>query len=197
MFGQLILQMSRLPELAAKVDRHRLQERVRPAGQKRGAHPLPLRPARRARAPGAEGACPAHARRAVAAKHRCAQVHLQYVRGHVGEEGNEGADRLANMGALRPEAPERDWEALERHVCGRVRAGMGSADPKTMPSVSASAPVDDLDLEVSVCWLAAPGSGQHPVAAPMWGVADPDLQAYADCLLSPEELEMEMMDDDL
>ncbi|KAI0958123.1 hypothetical protein AcW1_006296 [Taiwanofungus camphoratus] len=95
------------------------------------------------------------------------KVHLQYVRGHVGEEGNEGADRLANMGALRPEAPERDWEALERHVCGRVRAGMGSADPKTMPSVSASAPVDDLDLE-----------------------------AYADCLLSPEELEMEMTDDD-
>ena len=40
------------------------------------------------------------------------KVHLQYVRGHAGEEGNEGADRLANWGVTLPPRPERDWDAL-------------------------------------------------------------------------------------
>ena len=39
-------------------------------------------------------------------------MHLQYVKGHAGEEGNEGADWLANQGALRPEESERDWDTL-------------------------------------------------------------------------------------
>ncbi|KAI0371336.1 ribonuclease H-like protein [Pilatotrama ljubarskyi] len=40
------------------------------------------------------------------------KVHLQYIKGHAGHVGNEGADRLANMGATMPQEPERDWEAL-------------------------------------------------------------------------------------
>lgn len=41
-------------------------------------------------------------------------MRLEYVRGHSGEPGNEGADLLANIGATRPELPERDWTALCR-----------------------------------------------------------------------------------
>ncbi|OJT04036.1 Vegetative incompatibility protein HET-E-1 [Trametes pubescens] len=40
------------------------------------------------------------------------KVHLQYIKGHAGHEGNEGADYQANIGATMPLEPERDWEAL-------------------------------------------------------------------------------------
>ena len=36
-------------------------------------------------------------------------VHLQHVKGHAGEIGNEGADRLAGVGAAMPAQPEQDW----------------------------------------------------------------------------------------
>ncbi|KZT69846.1 hypothetical protein DAEQUDRAFT_641195, partial [Daedalea quercina L-15889] len=44
------------------------------------------------------------------------RVRLQYVRGHAGEEGNEGADWLANVGATRPALQERDWDNLREAV---------------------------------------------------------------------------------
>ncbi|KAH9928081.1 ribonuclease H-like domain-containing protein, partial [Fomitopsis serialis] len=44
------------------------------------------------------------------------KVRLQYVRGHAGEEGNEGADFLANVGVTRPELAERNWDALRLSV---------------------------------------------------------------------------------
>ena len=34
------------------------------------------------------------------------------MKGHAGEEGNEGADYLANVGATMGEVPERDWDTL-------------------------------------------------------------------------------------
>ncbi|KAI9070182.1 ribonuclease H-like protein [Trametes sanguinea] len=40
------------------------------------------------------------------------KVHLQYIKGHAGHEGNEGADRIAPLGATLPAQPERDWKAL-------------------------------------------------------------------------------------
>lgn len=43
-------------------------------------------------------------------------VEFKHVRGHVGIEGNEAADQLANLGATKPVVPERDWEKLEKHV---------------------------------------------------------------------------------
>ncbi|KAN0100219.1 Ribonuclease H-like domain containing protein [Tylopilus felleus] len=43
-------------------------------------------------------------------------VEFKHVRGHVGIEGNEAADQLANLGATQPMVPERDWEKLERQV---------------------------------------------------------------------------------
>jgi ribonuclease HI len=44
------------------------------------------------------------------------KVRLQYVRGHSGEVGNEGADRLANDGAFMSPTPELDWKLLEDHL---------------------------------------------------------------------------------
>ncbi|KAI0779253.1 hypothetical protein C8Q74DRAFT_1258028 [Fomes fomentarius] len=40
------------------------------------------------------------------------KIHLQYVKGHAGIEGNEGADQLANIGAMMAEESERDWGKL-------------------------------------------------------------------------------------
>jgi ribonuclease HI len=44
------------------------------------------------------------------------KVRFKHVRGHVGIEGNECADRLANDGALKPEISERDWAQLTRDL---------------------------------------------------------------------------------
>ncbi|KIJ66417.1 hypothetical protein HYDPIDRAFT_52433, partial [Hydnomerulius pinastri MD-312] len=49
-----------------------------------------------------------HARRTTSQK-----VEFKHVRGHVGIEGNEAADQLANLGVTKPLVPERDWERLE------------------------------------------------------------------------------------
>ncbi|KAI0646029.1 ribonuclease H-like domain-containing protein [Trametes meyenii] len=46
------------------------------------------------------------------------KIHLQYIKGHAGHEGNEGADRLANVGATMPEETERDWDALLSALVG-------------------------------------------------------------------------------
>lgn len=44
------------------------------------------------------------------------RVHLQYVKGHSGDRGNDGADAQANLGALMPPVPERDWAKAEQDV---------------------------------------------------------------------------------
>ena len=44
-------------------------------------------------------------------------VTLEYVKGHSGDVGNDGADTLAVAGCSLPEKPERDWVRLKR-ACG-------------------------------------------------------------------------------
>jgi ribonuclease HI len=48
--------------------------------------------------------------------HHGQNVHLQYVKGHSGDEGNDGADQLAVNGCLMPEVPERDWNAAREAI---------------------------------------------------------------------------------
>ena len=50
------------------------------------------------------------------------KVHLQYVKGHAGEEGNEGADKLANYGATMSALEDEDWDALIAKVGDEVGA---------------------------------------------------------------------------
>jgi len=50
------------------------------------------------------------------------QVLLEHVKGHNGDEGNEGADGLANIGATLPAQPERDWESLEAELQAELKA---------------------------------------------------------------------------
>jgi len=44
------------------------------------------------------------------------KVRFKYVRGHVGIEGNEGADAQANLGALLPVLAERNWAAAVKKL---------------------------------------------------------------------------------
>ena len=47
-------------------------------------------------------------------RHRSGQpVRLEYVKGHSGDVGNDGADALAVAGCSLPEIPERDWVGLK------------------------------------------------------------------------------------
>ncbi|KAJ7651556.1 ribonuclease H-like domain-containing protein, partial [Mycena polygramma] len=48
------------------------------------------------------------------------KVRLQYIKAHVGFEGNEGADYQANLGAREPLAKERDWTKLEADLRKRL-----------------------------------------------------------------------------
>lgn len=44
------------------------------------------------------------------------RVMLEYIKGHSGDMGNDGADTLANIGATMPSAAERDWVALAHEL---------------------------------------------------------------------------------
>lgn len=48
------------------------------------------------------------------------KVFLEYIKGHAGFEGNEGADGLANVGATMEEAEERDWDELKDSYMAKV-----------------------------------------------------------------------------
>lgn len=79
------------------------------------------------------------------------QIRFQYVRGHSGDPGNEGADAQANIGATLPPLPEKDWEAMESRASELVEALVPtktlepherpSKMPKNARSVSQASPV--------------------------------------------------------
>ena len=48
------------------------------------------------------------------------KVKFVYVKGHAGIEGNEGADRQANLGATMEVQAERDWDAERREVREKI-----------------------------------------------------------------------------
>lgn len=48
------------------------------------------------------------------------KVVLKYVQGHVGIEGNEMADAMANQGATLPELADRDWDGLREKLASEA-----------------------------------------------------------------------------
>lgn len=51
---------------------------------------------------------------------RSQKVRLQWVKGHAGEEGNEGADRLAVLGCMESAVADREWEALRKTLQDKI-----------------------------------------------------------------------------
>lgn len=64
------------------------------------------------------------------------QVRLEHVRGHAGEEGNEGADALAVSGTRLQEVEEPDWDALRLVLEKEPMRGMSSSAELADASVS-------------------------------------------------------------
>lgn len=70
------------------------------------------------------------------------KIILEHVRGHRGEEGNEGADALAVAGAAYPEVQDRDWAQLMKAVEKKMSFMDGVADAsRAGVSESEDAPV--------------------------------------------------------
>jgi len=62
-------------------------------------------------------------------------VQLEYVKGHSGDKGNDGADALAVAGCSHPETPERDWVGLKE-------AYLYDAEQKMMADLAGIDPAD-------------------------------------------------------
>lgn len=63
---------------------------------------------------------------------------LEHVKGHSGDEGNDGADRLANLGAQKPEVPEPDWAAREKAMRNTTFKVQQPVDPPPVAGVTDS-----------------------------------------------------------
>lgn len=80
-------------------------------------------------------------------------IALEYVKGHAGIEGNEGADQLANLGVGMEEVEERNWDALrervEREMEGMAEEALDSARtgvPRPAMSLATSPPFRESTL---------------------------------------------------
>jgi len=77
-------------------------------------------------------------------------VRLRHVKGHSGEEGNEGADFLANQGTLMPPVPEPNWISLENQLEARLIKLDPTAEPQGHPEGGQGAgevPAETVSLE--------------------------------------------------
>ncbi|KIK78316.1 hypothetical protein PAXRUDRAFT_16935 [Paxillus rubicundulus Ve08.2h10] len=79
-------------------------------------------------------------------------VEFKHVRGHVGIEGNEAADQLANVGETKSVLPERDWEKLEAEVLQNIKlakfrlAKTVDGDPKAYADGSSDDTLTDKNI---------------------------------------------------
>lgn len=83
------------------------------------------------------------------------QIHLEYVKGHSGDQGNDGADHQANLGCVLPVTPEPDWAALKAKLQEQTHQPPGDgykvSQPHTTATVVEPAPVlTQAEVEVSI-----------------------------------------------
>ena len=94
---------------------------------------------------------------------------LEYVKGHSGDVGNDGADLMANKGSTKPELEDRDWNALEQEIEEQMRdmynvsqtnvdydlnvehkSKMRKLSPQSSMSIPSSSAVNPLDVNFDV-----------------------------------------------
>ena len=97
---------------------------------------------------------------------------LEYVNGHSGDVGNDGADLMANKGSTKPELEDRDWNALEQEIEEQMRdmynvsqtnvdydlnverkSKMRKLSPQSSMSIPSSSAVNPLDVNFDVSTL--------------------------------------------
>jgi len=123
------------------------------------------------------------------------KVRLQHIKGHAGHEGNEGADMVAVRGAWEPELPDRDWSIPEEGYVAhpapqpttRVASGIvAPAVPATVAPISSTMSRQTVPEPQAISQTSKPSNPN-----PNPPITANDLEDYASCLLSADELAQE------
>ena len=92
------------------------------------------------------------------------KIRLQYVKGHSGDVGNDGADAMANRGTLLPAVEERDWEALEMKLSEQLKKGSAETngvEPVPMGAQDIDDVVEDTFVEIPSSKMQKTSSNFH------------------------------------